>query len=129
MILCDERFASKNIQQQLSSWLQPYIKHCANFGECAASVTRFFKNIEPEIASIIAMDKALSGTTAPPAASTNSNGSPNPSGKKSPMEAKNFIHMVIEFLFSLISNRLNGYFPKRNTNNFRFYCETSSRKK
>src|SRR5262245_30698260 len=42
-ILLNNRFGSKNSQQQLSAWLRPYIHTYNSFGEAALSLSKFFK--------------------------------------------------------------------------------------
>jgi hypothetical protein len=44
--LCDERFATKNNQDQLSSWLRPHIRVYSKFGESTMMLTQFFKNAD-----------------------------------------------------------------------------------
>ncbi|KAH7331577.1 hypothetical protein KP509_20G041000 [Ceratopteris richardii] len=44
IILCDERFAQRNAQNQLSLWLRPHLKCYSRFGDATFSLTRFFKD-------------------------------------------------------------------------------------
>lgn len=45
IILCDERFANKSNQMQLSTWLHPVIQVFSNFGESVKSLSLFFKRM------------------------------------------------------------------------------------
>lgn len=44
ILLCDERFAHNNTQNQMSLWLRPHIKCYPKFGDAAFSLTRFFRD-------------------------------------------------------------------------------------
>lgn len=44
IILCDERFAQGNTQNQMSLWLRPHIKCYSKFGDAAFTLTRFFRD-------------------------------------------------------------------------------------
>lgn len=44
IIFCDERYASHNIQSQLSTWLQPHIKVYEQFPMAYRDIMKFFKD-------------------------------------------------------------------------------------
>eukprot|EP00026_Physarum_polycephalum_P000577 Phypoly_transcript_00578.p1 GENE.Phypoly_transcript_00578~~Phypoly_transcript_00578.p1 ORF type:complete len:1233 (-),score=182.25 Phypoly_transcript_00578:64-3762(-) len=44
IILCDERFAQRSAQDQLSKWLRPHIKVYNQFGESMVSLISFFRS-------------------------------------------------------------------------------------
>ena len=43
VILADKRFGEGTALGQMSAWLRGYVVQHGNFGQAAASVTRFFK--------------------------------------------------------------------------------------
>ncbi|XP_057860129.2 regulator of telomere elongation helicase 1 homolog isoform X2 [Cryptomeria japonica] len=51
IILCDERFAHSNTQNQMSLWLRPHIKCYRKFGDAAFTLTRFFRDMRMPVAS------------------------------------------------------------------------------
>ncbi|CAB3252066.1 unnamed protein product [Arctia plantaginis] len=46
ILLCDTRFNSPKLKNQLSAWLRDHINVSNKFGECVSEICRFFKNAE-----------------------------------------------------------------------------------
>ncbi|CDF36878.1 unnamed protein product [Chondrus crispus] len=44
IILCDERYQSKNVQKQVSKWIRPSLTICPSFGDAEQSLGSFFSN-------------------------------------------------------------------------------------
>ncbi|KAM3588915.1 Regulator of telomere elongation helicase 1 [Umbelopsis sp. WA50703] len=51
ILLCDERFGSTAIINQLSAWLRDHVKIYRDFGEVQINLTRFFKNMKQKHSS------------------------------------------------------------------------------
>lgn len=51
ILLCDTRFNSPKLRNQLSTWLRDYITVSKRFGETVSEVCRFFKNAETSLPS------------------------------------------------------------------------------
>ncbi|XP_050665196.1 regulator of telomere elongation helicase 1 homolog [Leptidea sinapis] len=51
ILLCDSRFNSPKLKNQLSAWLRDYISVSNKFGETVSEICRFFKNAESTLPS------------------------------------------------------------------------------
>jgi regulator of telomere elongation helicase 1 len=51
ILLCDERFGQRDMQMQLSKWLQPRLNVFGSFGEGNKALISFFKNLPLELKS------------------------------------------------------------------------------
>ncbi|CAG5011257.1 unnamed protein product [Parnassius apollo] len=49
ILLCDSRFNSPKLKNQLSAWLRDYINLSNKFGETVSEICRFFKNAESSL--------------------------------------------------------------------------------
>ncbi|XP_042391048.1 regulator of telomere elongation helicase 1 homolog isoform X1 [Zingiber officinale] len=64
IIFCDQRFAVKNWEQQMSYWLRPHVKCYSNFGDAVFTLTKFFRDtgihaLKPKLVESFTRDRAL----------------------------------------------------------------------